>query len=302
MLPLPKFSLDVPDRVEDVVAAVACGARILAGGTDLLPSMKHRLFEPERLVSLRRVAEVHEVREEEGGVSIGAAVTLRDVAIDPRLARWPALVSACRTVATPTIQNRATLGGNVMLDTRCLFYNQPAGWRASIDGCLKKDGTVCHVAPKGRGCYATQSADTVPALWLYEATLEFHGPGGARRVPLAELYLDEGRAWTATRADEVLTRIFLPDRGHRVAHRKLRTRAAIDYAQVLVAVRQGPEWAAVVGAVATRPVFVTGTAETLADAAKDACQPLATHLPPAPWRKKMVRVEVSRAVATLTES
>ena len=103
MLPLPRFVLDTPDRVADVVAAKAAGALVIAGGTDLVPSMKHRLFEPERVVSLRRVAELHTIREEEGGVSIGAACTLRDVARSPLLARWPALIDACRTVATPKI-------------------------------------------------------------------------------------------------------------------------------------------------------------------------------------------------------
>ena len=100
-------------------------------------------------------------------------------------AHWPALADAAGTIATPTIQAMGTLGGNVMLDTRCMYYNQPAGWRKALGYCLKREGTVCHVAPKGRGCYAAHSADTIPALWLYGASAEFATRQGRGRSPSA---------------------------------------------------------------------------------------------------------------------
>lgn len=299
MLPLPTFDYAAPGTIEEALKLLAePGALALAGGTDLLPSMKHRLFKPALLVSLRRLAPLRERTVEHGGLWIGAGTTLAEIGGDSEVrARWPALAEACGTVATPTIQAMATLGGNVMLDTRCVYYNQPEGWRASIGGCLKRDGSVCHVAPRGRGCYAAHSADTVPVLWLYGAQVEIVGPQERRLVPLSALYRADGMNWHGLRRGELLTRVFLPADPAPVAFRKGRTRAAIDYAWLLAAVRRDPTgFTAVVSAVGPAPMEVRGdTVEGLAESAFDQVQPLSTHNQPAPWRKKMVRVEVRRA-------
>ncbi len=305
MLPFAPFSLEAPDTWVVCHGLLAePGAVLVAGGTDLLPSMKHRLFQPRLLVSVRRLPGLRDVTELPGGtLALGAGLTLREVS---RLAvvrsRYPALAAACATVATPTIQAMATLGGNVMLDTRCVYYNQPEGWRGSIGGCLKRDGSVCHVAPKGKGCYAAHSADTVPALWLHGARVELASASGTRAVSVADLYADDGIRWHKVQPGELLTRVLLPPPDAAVVHRKLRTRAAIDYGLLVVAAtRSEAGFRAVVSAVGPRPVEVVGDSPTsLAEAAYGAVQPLSTHLPPAPWRKKMVRVEVRRAAEALS--
>ncbi|MDP2306803.1 MAG: FAD binding domain-containing protein [Pseudomonadota bacterium] len=304
MLPFAPFSLETPDTwatAHDLLADP--GARLVAGGTDLLPSMKHRIFRPGVLVSMRRLPGLRTVEETaDGGLTIGAGLTLRELSrLAPVRARYPALAAACATVATPTIQATATLGGNIMLDTRCVYYNQPEGWRAGIGGCLKCDGSVCHVAPKGKGCYAAHSADTVPVLWLHGARVVLASADGERTLPMAEMYQDDGIAWLAVRPGEVLTRVLLPAPAATVLHRKARTRAAIDYGYLLVAASRGPEgYRAVVSAVGPRPIEVSGdTPERLAEAAYATVQPLGTHLQPATWRKKMVRVEVRRAAELL---
>lgn len=303
MLPLPRFSLAQPTTLADALAAMADGAVPLAGGTDLLPSMKHRLFEPARVVSLAGIASLRIVTEIDGGLVLGSGCTLRQVARDPVVqARFPALAAACRTVATPTIQAMGTLGGQVALDTRCVYYNQPAGWRQSVGGCLKRDGTVCHVAPKGTGCYAAHSADTVPALWLYDAVVAIASVSGAREVALRDLYSDDGRTWLGLRPGELITSIALPAPSSSVIHRKVRTRAAIDYGALLVAVgRSDQGLRAVVSAVGPRPIEVAAaTPEALAEAAHAVVHPLGTHLQPVPWRRALVRIEVLRAANALT--
>jgi 4-hydroxybenzoyl-CoA reductase subunit beta len=300
MLPLPTFDLEIPDTAREAARLAAAGGHLLSGGTDLLPSMKHRLFTPEVVVSTRGIQALREVDREGLETVLGAGLSLAEVA---RLTRHshPALADACRTVATPTIQRMGTLGGNVMLDTRCLFYNQPRGWREAVGGCLKKDGSVCHVAPKGKGCYAAHSADTVPVLLLFGARLRFAGPQEDFELPLAALYRDDGMDWLAVPRGSVLTAVVLPPARHPVAHRKLRTRAAIDYALLLVAVERGASrWRAVVSAVGPRPTLVDGPDPVaLAEAAWSAVQPLGTHGPAATWRKRMVRVEVRRAAEGL---
>lgn len=301
MLPLPPFALERPDTLRDlVVLAAVPDSKLLAGGTDLLPSMKHRLFAPRRLVSLARVSELHGIVESNGQLGIGAAETLRSVRRN-RLVQeaLPALADACATVATSTIQATATLGGNLMLDTRCAFYNQPQGWRDSIGGCLKAEGSVCHVARTGDGCYAAHSADTVPALWLYAAEVELHGPSGHRRVPLQALYdPTDGRDWLRSEPGEVLTRVWVPLGRSAVVHRKVRRRGAIDYGALLVAVRaEGMGASAVVSAVGPAPVEVVAeAAHDLPERAWEAVKPLNTHVVSTSWRRHMVRVTVRRAL------
>ncbi|MCP4919757.1 MAG: 4-hydroxybenzoyl-CoA reductase subunit beta [Proteobacteria bacterium] len=298
MLPLPEFDLLVPTSLDEAVSLLAAHpeAKLVAGGTDLIPSMKQRLFTPPTVISLSRVPELRA----SGDGFLGAGVTLREVAA----MELGALSSAARGVATSTIQRMATLGGNLMLDTRCRYYNQSEFWRGSLgqdqSGCLKcDDAGICHVAPTGTGCYAAHSADTVPVLIALGAEVELVSPRGPRRLALQDLYEEDGRTWLTSAPDEILTRVFLPADPPDVAFRKLRARGAIDYPLLLVAVTAER---AVLSAIGPRPIEVDiagMTPEQAGEAAFRAAQPLSTHVWSALWRKKMIRVEVKRACTDL---
>jgi 4-hydroxybenzoyl-CoA reductase subunit beta len=302
VLPFPAFSLERPDRLDDLLDLAAVpGSRIVAGGTDLLVSLKHRLLHPTPLVSVAAIQSLRGIHALDDGLSIGASVSLREVARDPLVvSRYPALAEACATIATHTIQAMGTIGGNVLLDTRCVYYNQPAGWRDALGGCLKAEGTVCHVARTGKGCYAAVSGDTVPVLWLMGAELEIRSSGGERRVPIRELFTDDGRTWLRIQPGEVLVRIHLPAPGAPIVHRKLRARGSIDYPLLLVAVQRDEGGArAVLSALGPSPIEVRAdVADELPEIAWRAAHPLPTHLWSTTWRKHMVRVEVSRALAS----
>ena len=301
MLPFPKLQLECPDTLDQLVALTGVpGSKILAGGTDLMPSLKHRLLSADVLVSLGRVECLEAIEQTDAGLRIGATARLWDVARHPAvMAQYPALSDACRTVATSTIQIMGTLGGNVMLDVRCRYFNQPDGWRESIGGCLKCEGQFCHVARTGTGCYAAHSADTVPVLWLMDAELELVSSSGQRTMKLQDLYSNDGLSHLQIQPGEVLTAITLPPPTSAVVHRKLRLRGAIDYPALLVAVqRQGAGAKAVISAVGPSPIGVqVDKAEELAEAAWAAAKPLNTHVISTAWRRQMVRVEVSRALS-----
>ena len=305
MLPLPSFKLERPDTLRDALDIVAQpDVRILAGGTDLLPNLKHRLETPSTLVSLKGVAALRGITADANGLHIGATTTLAQVAAHPIVtANYPALASACRTVATTTIQEMATIGGNLLLDTRCRYLNQPVGWRTAIGGCLKCGGNVCHVAREGRGCYAAHSADTVPVLWLMGAEVVIASAEGERRVPITALYKDEGIDRHVLRRGDLLTAVVLPRARGFVAHRKLRLRASIDYPLLLVAVlREGAGASAVISAIGPRPITVSvDRAKDLPAAAHAAAKPLNTHLMSTLWRRHMVQVEVTRALDATTQ-
>jgi len=300
MLPFPEFTFEAPDTIDDLVAlAAAPDTRLVSGGTDLLPSLKHRLFEPRAVVSLARVSELHGITQTDAGLTLGATTTLSEVAAHPAVqSHYPALAAACRSVGTSTIQAMGTLGGNLMLDTRCLFFNQPAGWRQTIGGCLKCEGNVCHVARSGTGCYAAHSADTVPVLWLMGAEVDLVSSKGQRRMAVSALFDDDGLTPTVLARGEILTAIHLPRPRGFVSHRKLRLRGAIDYPLLLCAVRrEGAGATAVISAIGPRPIEIeVASAGDLPDAAWQVARPLNTHATSTTWRRHMVRVEVRRAL------
>jgi 4-hydroxybenzoyl-CoA reductase subunit beta len=131
-----------------------------------------------------------------------------------------------------------TLGGNVMLDTRCQWYNQTYFWRSALGFCLKKDGSACHVVAGGANCVAAASNDTAPALMSLDATLVFHGPRGRRELPIDELYVADGIHNKSVRG-EILVEVRVPPvpPGHRGAYGKLRDRGSIDFPLLGVAAR-----------------------------------------------------------------
>ncbi|MCP3920830.1 MAG: hypothetical protein GY711_35330 [bacterium] len=251
MLRLPKFELEEPATLDEALALFAehgSDAMPIAGGTDLVPNMKHRLFEPKVVVSLARIEALTGIRVTSGGeLEIGAMTTLADVARSSAVQeRAPVLAQAASLIAGPQLRTMGTLGGNVMLDTRCQWYNQTHFWRTSLGYCLKKDGTECHVVQGGGKCVAAASNDTAPALMTLGATLVFQGPTppGESKANLREIAIDalwkaDGIVNKHTEPGEILTAIRIPAQaaGHRGAYGKLRDRGSIDFPLFGCAVR-----------------------------------------------------------------
>ncbi len=238
---LPEWDLLAPASVDEVRAARAHhpGSRFLGGGTDLVVNLRRGIGDPPAtLIDVKDVAELKgiEVEEDGGGdgerIRVGAGVTLRALAADPRVrAGFPGVAAAAGSIAGPTHRNMGTVGGNLCLDTRCIYYNQSEWWRAANRYCLKYGGEVCHVAPKSRVCYATFSGDLAPAFAILdEAEVEVAGVGGGRTLPLPSLYTGDGERYLALEPDEfvIAVRARRP-RGLRTGYDKVRVRQSIDY-------------------------------------------------------------------------
>ena len=324
---LSDFQLLRPRELTDALGLLASAdksvraTRVLAGGTDLLPSMRQKLFEPERVLDLRLVKELRGIRETEQGFEIGALTTLREIETS-RLLRehYPVLAEAARTVASPVIRNMATIGGNICLDTRCLWYNQSLAWRKSCGFCIKKDGDLCHVAPGGSKCWAAFSGDTPPALLCLNAEIEIASAAGARRIRLSDFYTGIGDDYRQLHPNELVTRILLPRSaaGYSGVYRKLRIRGSIDYplAGVAVAIKRSnghvEDFRLGITAVNPAPLLVKGTealiangshyeeiAEVAADLAARTAKPLTTSALTPEYRREMIRVFTKRAVLEL---
>jgi len=326
MLRLPSFDVVSPDTIDGVLEALATpGARIVAGGTDLLPNLKHRMEAPALLVSLHRLGELKRISldEAEGRVRIGAGVSLTELSENEDVRRLlPSLAEAAGQVAGPQIRNAATLGGNVNLDTRCRYVNQTSFWRGAIGGCLKAEGQVCHVVAKGRRCVAAISSDCAPALISLDAEIVLRGASGERVLPLADYYHADGVRHTHREEGELTTEIRVPVPGpRRSCYVKWRVRDSIDFPLVSVALRfdldaegKGAKITGqkvVVGVLGSKPRVVrdldgivgsalsTSVAETVAAAAHKQCKPLENVPYEAQHRRHLIRVLTRRGVLRL---
>jgi len=244
MMRLPKFEYRAARTVAEALSWIGdfapaidkdpeALAMLMAGGTDILPNMKHKVFTPRLVVGLRGVEALEGIAyDSDRGLRIGAGVRLSELATSPLVAaHYPALALAAAAVSTPQLREMGTIGGNVCLDTRCNYYNQSEFWREARDFCLKKGTDICRVAPNGTGCYAVSSCDTAPVLIAYRATARVASPEGDRIVPVDRLYLDDGIHPVQLRKGEILTDIYLPaiSGDWRSTYVKYRVRGSFDF-------------------------------------------------------------------------
>ncbi|HUJ29424.1 MAG TPA: FAD binding domain-containing protein [Myxococcales bacterium] len=320
MMTLPPVEVLHPQTVAEAVKALTDnpGARLLAGGTDIVPNLKYGMYDTQHLVALRGLSrELRYLRVDDGGLLLGALCTIDELASHQHVKQIaPALADACAQVAGPQLRRMGTLGGNLCLDTRCVYINQTYFWRSALGFCLKKDGTVCHVVKGGQRCVAAASNDTAPVLLALQATVKTVSPRGTREMPLKDFYLADGVHNTVLQPDELLTEVRIPRAafGWRQAFHKLRTRAAIDFPAMNLAVALKLEGGRVgdlslaVGALAARPALIKGLddlrgsqadarlAEELARRAHKQCKPLTNIGVDPGWRREILPVLVRRTV------
>jgi 4-hydroxybenzoyl-CoA reductase subunit beta len=328
MMRLPKFDYRTPRTIAEAVKTIADvgpEAQFVAGGTDLYPNMKRRQQTPRTVISVMRLPELNQIRGDGGqGLAIGASITLTDICENEIIRRdYPVIASAARTISTPILRNMGTIGGNLLLDTRCNYYDQNYEWRKGINFCLKKDGDVCWVAPGSSKCWAVQSSDLVPVMVAIGAKFRLVSTLGERMIDAAGFYNDDGIDYLKKRPDELLVDIHVPPtNGWRASYQKLRRRGAFDFPVLGVAawVRYGTgsgsdqvlaveEARIVLGGIAPSPVEVSEAAAALigkpltadqidaaAEAAYIKARPLDNTDFVYQWRKQMARQYTIRAL------
>jgi len=324
MMRLPKFEYRVPRAVAEavkIIADVGPEAQFVAGGTDLYPNMKRRQQMPKTVISVKRLPELNQVTGAgDRGTVIGASVTLTEICENETIKRdYPVIASAARTISTPILRNMGTIGGNLLLDTRCNYYDQNYEWRKAINFCLKKDGDVCWVAPGSAKCWAVQSSDLVPVMVAIGAKFRLVSAAGERMVEAREFYKDDGIDYMNKRPDELLVDIHLPaTNGWRASYQKLRRRGAFDFPVLGVAayVRLDRDTVIdakiVLGGIAPAPIQVADAAQKLigktldddqiqaaAEAAYIKARPLDNTDFVYQWRKQMARQYTIRALREL---
>jgi 4-hydroxybenzoyl-CoA reductase subunit beta len=326
MLRLPEFNYIQPRSLKQatkVLADLGSDAMVVAGGTDVYPKMKRGQFTPRHLVSLRALRELKGIRQTQEGLWIGAGESLTAVSNHRLIAKhFPALAHAAESVSTPQLRNMGTIGGNVLVDTRCNYYDQTFFWRQAVGFCMKKDGQICLVAPGSAKCLAIASSDTSPVLVSLGVVAVLASKQGERRVQLEELYRDDGIDYSTKSSDEVLKGLVIPKAalGRRNVYLKLRRRGSFDFPILGVAVTLDigdggvcRDARVVLTAVASAPKVITEAATLLEgkqitpeliDAAADAAAKTAHPLDNADldywYRKRMAKVYTQRALAQLS--
>ena len=321
MLRLPRLDYLRPRSIEEAteLAAKTPGAMFIAGGTDLVPNLKRRQFDATALISLNALPGTRRTEgDAKRGVMIGAGATLDELAHHAALAGpFRALAQACGSVSTPQVRHMGTLGGNLLVDPRCNYYNQTYSWRKAVGFCMKKDGDICLVARSSPRCWAVSSSDSAPAVLALNAQITLRGVEGTRRIPAADLYKDDGIDYTTKKADEIITTVELPAVEGRMtsAYWKLRRRPAFDFPILGVAVAitwdDGVvrEARGALGAVGSHPVGITTFLAPLhgrrpveeliaevAEAADKPSRPLDNTDLSHYWRKRMSKVYIERAL------
>jgi len=243
---MPNFSHVRPRSLKEAIQHLSSdGARVHAGGTDLLGCLRDAVFETKKVVSLSGLKDLRSIREtKEGGLRIGTLATLTEIA-NSRIAkdRYPALAKAASEVASPQLRNQGTIGGNLCQKPRCWYY------RGEFH-CLRKGGNTCYaqqgenqfhcIFGSGHICYIVHPSDTAIALLVYEAALRIAGPKGEKLLPIEKFYVLPGqdvKKETVLKSNEILTEILLPPQPKELhsSYRKVRARQSWDFALAGVA-------------------------------------------------------------------
>jgi len=334
---LPEFELLRATTLDDVIKARSRhpDSRLLGGGTDLVVNIRRGIVAPPVLIDVNHVEELRTIKADAHAIEIGASVTLAELAAHPAVAEhYPVVAQAAAFIAGPTHRNMGTVGGNLCLDTRCLFYNQSEWWRSANNHCLKTTGEICHVAPKSRGvCFATYSGDLAPAFLALGAEVDLAGPAGKRTLPLDHLYigysrqdqpitetLGDGKYFLALRPGEFVAAVRAKKTaGLCSAYDKIRIRRSIEYpvTGVAVALRRDGDTLADLRVAFTgtnpRPVLLDGTAELcggaldervfkgLDELVRDQIMSMKTTFTPGHYRRRVAGVLARRLVTRLFE-
>jgi len=319
---LPPFQYLAPLTCDEALAMMSRyrgKVRIVAGGTDVMNLLRQRLLTPSYVMSLKGVADLTGIKGEKGALVIAAGTTLREIEGAPGIRRsFAAIAQSAGLVAAPPIRNIATIGGNLLQDSRCLFYNQSEMVRKAAPSCLKQGGKVCAAVKGSKRCFSVYQGDMAPSLIAFDAMAVLKKAGGSRTVPVESLFSGRGTKPLSLGDDEILTHIILPiPKGdYRSSYQKLRMRTGLEYPLISSAVFIGLSKKGVVdrariviGAAGPAPIvdekaaaYLIGRRPEDADIEGAADQALRTVRPvdnlalAGPYRKKMTGVFTKRAI------
>jgi 4-hydroxybenzoyl-CoA reductase subunit beta len=318
---LARFEFVAPKTVAEAISLQKDGGKFIAGGTDLLVAMKQRMMRPGILVDLNEISNLKKIRwDMKDGLRIGPLVSLTQLKEDPLIkTHLPILSQIVPLVSTPQLRNMGTIGGNLCLDTRCYYYNQPVFLKKRWEPCFKIGGKVCHVVKSGETCYAVYSGDMSAPLMALESRVKIAGSSKIKELELREFFSGSGIKPNILRFDEILTEIVIPPQPEfsGLSYQKLRLRDTMDFPLLGVAVLirldgengRCEDFRLVLGAVGPSPIVLEKAAEIMhgkkiteelsnrvSQEAQKAAHPVDNLASSPSYRREMVRVLTRNAI------
>lgn len=264
-----------------MLAEFGSGARLMAGGTDLLPNMRVTVTRPAAVIGLNGIAPAAPQVGADGSLRIDALTRLSAIAESALVRdRWPMLAEAAHAVGSQQVREMGTLGGNLCQETRCLHFNQKHDFQF-VEPCYKRAGACCYPFPQNKRdvCWSVYMSDVAPALIALGADLELIGEKGRRRIQLEQLYTGNGLTPFTLERGELVQAVLVPAAlaGSGFGYRKLARRGGLEFATAVVAttLRLDAETAQctdvriVIGAVRERPMRAVAAERALLDSPLD---------------------------------
>ncbi len=320
---LPKFKFIQANSLKEacsILVDYSGKAVILAGGTSLIVSLRYGLCKPDVVIGLKGLTTLDYINKKDNGeITIGSMVTLETLSKSPLIVKeHPWLSQATQLIAVLPIRQKATIGGNLCLNTRCIYYNQSELWRSGQEACFKRGGNVCHAVENSRRCQAVYQGDLAPLLIALGAEVKIVSKNSERMIPLADFFTARGENPNLMKGDEILVEVKIPPFENRItaSYEKLRVREGMEFPMAGVAVmlkKDGNETIEnarlVLGAVGSSPIILSEagrilegqklTEDLIQSVSKEGVEkarPVANLSMDANYRKKMIGVLIKRAL------
>lgn len=224
----------IPTTVEDAIdfAASHIGDfKYLAGGTDVMVNRFQGNENSQCLIDISKIESLKGITTSGDFIRIGALEKLETLKFNEVLnTEFPMLIEAALSVGSPLLRKTATIGGNVLCENRCLYYNQSEWWRESVGYCLKCEGDICIATQGKKACFSELVSDTAPVIIAMDGLMEYVDMDGIHRVKLEDIYTGDGVEPRNLSKTAIVTALLLPrGREFRTAFYKLRERESLEF-------------------------------------------------------------------------
>lgn len=212
--------------------------KFIAGGTDVMPNKFQGNDTTTHFIDITKIEELNGIRKDNDYLYIGALTQLDDLKKSKDICdEFPILLEAAQAVGSPIIRKTATIGGNILCENRCIYYNQSEWWREAVGFCLKCNGNICIATGGKKACFSEFVSDTAPALISMNAKVKLIEPDGERIIALEELYTGDGVNPKTIKNSTLLKEIILPlHQNFKCAFKKLRLRESLEFTSLTTAV------------------------------------------------------------------
>lgn len=297
----------VQEAIEQAIANKG-NFKFLAGGTDVMVNKFQGNETSGCLIDITKIEALKGITKQGDFLRIGALEILEELKFNADLkAEFSMLIEAALAVGSPLIRKTATIGGNVLCENRCLYYNQSEWWRESVGYCLKCSGDICIATQGKNACFSELVSDTAPALIAMDAEIEFIDENGTSRKKLEEIYSGDGVKPRNLSETTIVTALYLPlNRSFKTAFFKLRERESLEFTSLTtaVAIDKNNKLKIALAGVDPKPVVVEGNVnddkEELIKKAVKSARAVDNDMYSRKYRREMISVYLKRSFERLS--